>query len=590
VDSPHTRGIPGAERARANFRGFHGEDKAVVVFDGGIQSVVDAAWLEPVGGQPAVAVTRAPKPSAVAVRASELLPHDYTRLTIGVKTGGRTPSGMDKWDNLTREIPHTFKSTPEALESAMLRHGAKYPGQVVKLYGGVGDNLDSLVLWVPDRGFVVPDYSWEVTNLRKSTRAEVARWISGRGPNPAATRGMVEASPDTSHLHALEEGLVREVGRLANARTPEERKLRQVQVDQRRREITAEREYLGLPPEIPAPESDDALLDALDTSRRRNPAIPAINGYDGAALTPGHADTRAARQARARLDRADTGTPLGAGNFGSATLVRDPDGTPWVVKQPVRVDRHGKAYTPERAKAYLLHEAGIANRVEATGNRAVPHTVFVDGPGWDFGLVREYGDVVDPATLTLGEIRKLEQDLLAVEAGGVQVDDDLLILRRPDGSLFIGDVGWWRVLDKPWGTGFKGPNTKLPGLLQRALEDHPDPRVKAALGWGEYAHATPDLLDSRADLVARFNADKPGFTTRLLRGPADAILARDAVGFPVRADVRRLIRDLAQKMPLWDPEGDSFDQRNLGRVVLAADSTGLDLPDPSDPYTVVPSD
>jgi len=48
VDSPHTRGIPGAERARANFRGFHGEDKAVVVFDGGIQSVVDAAWLEPV--------------------------------------------------------------------------------------------------------------------------------------------------------------------------------------------------------------------------------------------------------------------------------------------------------------------------------------------------------------------------------------------------------------------------------------------------------------------------------------------------------------------------------------------------------------
>jgi len=528
VDSPHTRGIPGAERARANFRGFHGDDKAVVVFDNGIQSVVDAAWLEPVTEEPTVA--------------------------------GAGDGSDERWEILrhsdgTKDGFIIRSTKPDAL--------GQYPVVLSRRPRG-----SSLLDRVPPKLF--------------KSRADARAWM--------AKRGMVEAPPDLTHLHALEEGLVREVRRLANARTPEEHKLRQVQVDQRRREITAEREHLGLPPEIPEPESDDALLDALGTPSRRNPAIPAVAGYDGAALTPGHADTRAARQARARLDRADTGTPLGAGNFGSATLVRDPDGTPWVVKQPVRVDRHGKAYTPERAKAYLLHEAGIANRVEATGNRAVPHTVFVDGPGWDFGLVREYGDDVDPAALTLDEIRKLEQDLLAVEAGGVQVDDDLLILRRFDGSLFIGDVGWWRVLNKPWGTGFKGPNTKLPGLLQRALEDHPDPRVKAALGWGEYAHATPDLRDSRADLVARFNADKPGFTTHLLRGPADAILARDAVGFPVRADVRRLIRDLARKMPAWDPEGDSFDQRNLGRVVLAGDSTGLDLPDPTDPYTVVPSD
>jgi len=528
VDSPHTRGIPGAERARANFRGFYGDDKAAVVFDNGIQSVVDAAWLEPVTEEPAAA--------------------------------GAGNGSDERWEILrhsdgTKDGFIVRSTKPDAL--------GQYPVVLSRRPRG-----PSLLDPVPPKLF--------------KSRADARAWM--------AKRGMVEAPPDTSHLRALEEGLAREVGRLADARTPEDRKLRQVWVDQRRREIAKEREHLGLPPESPVPESDDALLDALGTPRRRNPAIPAVDGYDGAALTPGHADTHEARWARRLLDRAGSGNPLGAGNFGATVRVRDANGVPWVVKQPVRVDRHGKAYTPERAKAYLLHEAGIANRVEDTGNRAVPHTVFVDGPGWDFGLVREYGEIVDPAALTLDEIRKLEQDLLAVEVGGVQVDDDLLILRRPDGSLFIGDVGWWRVLNKPWGTGFKGPNTKLPDLLQRALEEHPDPRVKAALGWGEYAHATPDLLDSRADLVARFNADKPGFTTYLMRGPADAILARDAVGFPVRADVRRLVRDLARKMPAWDPEGDSFAHRDLGRVVLAADSAGFDLPDPTDPYTVVPSD
>jgi len=118
-------------------------------------------------------------------RAAELLPYDYTSLTIGVKTGDLTPSGMDRYDNQTFRISDSFKATKSSLESAMMRHGNKYPGQPVKLYGNYPGGTDALVLWMPSRGFEVPDYVWEASNLRKTTRSEVARWINGRGPNPA---------------------------------------------------------------------------------------------------------------------------------------------------------------------------------------------------------------------------------------------------------------------------------------------------------------------------------------------------------------------------------------------------------------------
>ena len=66
---------------------------------------------------------------------------------------------------------------------------------------------------------------------------------------------------DTSHLNAIIMRLGREGQRLAEARTDKERAFRQVQVDACKREIVAERAFLGLPDE---PVMTDAeLLAAL---------------------------------------------------------------------------------------------------------------------------------------------------------------------------------------------------------------------------------------------------------------------------------------------------------------------------------------
>lgn len=67
---------------------------------------------------------------------------------------------------------------------------------------------------------------------------------------------------DRSHLHALEERLVRERVRLGAAASESERALRAAWVAQAEREITTERAFLGLPVEGPEP-ADDELLREL---------------------------------------------------------------------------------------------------------------------------------------------------------------------------------------------------------------------------------------------------------------------------------------------------------------------------------------
>jgi len=69
---------------------------------------------------------------------------------------------------------------------------------------------------------------------------------------------------DLSHLHALMDGLSRKRQSLSNAKTPREREIRQVHVNQAEREIAGERKFLGLPPEEVLPEmSIDDLATAL---------------------------------------------------------------------------------------------------------------------------------------------------------------------------------------------------------------------------------------------------------------------------------------------------------------------------------------
>jgi hypothetical protein len=85
----------------------------------------------------------------------------------------------------------------------------------------------------------------------------------------AVNRAIANGSPivteirDYSHLHALEQGLSHERERLARATAPAERRLRQTWIDQREREIAAERQFLGLPADSGADMTDDELLAAL---------------------------------------------------------------------------------------------------------------------------------------------------------------------------------------------------------------------------------------------------------------------------------------------------------------------------------------
>ena len=148
-------------------------------------SLVKLASSLPSGTSERKALLKVLASDGASARAAELLPYDYDSLTIGVKTGTKTPDGDDRWDNHTLPIGKNFKGTKAELESAMLRIGSRHPKQIIKLYGHGSGVLDSLVLWTPGRGFETPDYSWESSNLRRSTRPDVARWISGRGPNPA---------------------------------------------------------------------------------------------------------------------------------------------------------------------------------------------------------------------------------------------------------------------------------------------------------------------------------------------------------------------------------------------------------------------
>ena len=68
---------------------------------------------------------------------------------------------------------------------------------------------------------------------------------------------------DQSHLHAIEDRLIRERARLAAAKGERARALRAVWVAQAERELAAEQWFLGLTAAPAGPLSDDELLAAL---------------------------------------------------------------------------------------------------------------------------------------------------------------------------------------------------------------------------------------------------------------------------------------------------------------------------------------
>jgi hypothetical protein len=93
-----------------------------------------------------------------------------------------------------------------------------------------------------------------------------------------------------------------------------------------------------------------------------------------------------------------------------------------------------------------MHEAGVANELEEMGYDFVPRSVYVELDDGTPAIVREYGEPVERGELSGQEFYELEKALFGLEKGtGWRVHDELLLLRRPDGSLFIGDVGLWQA-------------------------------------------------------------------------------------------------------------------------------------------------
>lgn len=149
---------------------------------------------------------------------------------------------------------------------------------------------------------------------------------------------------------------------------------------------------------------------------------------------------RAKRLVLALLRGEARAVPLGRGNFGQAYEVRR-GGARVIVKLPVEKDIHGRAWKTEEIRRYFRQEVGVANDLETAGFRAIPASVYVEIDGVP-AIVREWGQI--PANATLDEYDDLVEDLARIVAAGWRVNDDLLVARRPDGSLFVADVGMWQ--------------------------------------------------------------------------------------------------------------------------------------------------
>lgn len=161
-------------------------------------------------------------------------------------------------------------------------------------------------------------------------------------------------------------------------------------------------------------------------------------------------DTRIAERTRERSFLYDTASGervygrselLGSGNFGIGYRVDD-DGGARVVKVPAAIDIQNRVWTREGQTRNFRHEAGVANELAALGYSIIPRTTYVEFGRGTPALVRDYGLPAGP--LSVEEYAELERQLFDIERRhGWGVHDDLAIYRRHDGSVFVGDVGFW---------------------------------------------------------------------------------------------------------------------------------------------------
>jgi hypothetical protein len=240
-------------------------------------------------------------------------------------------------------------------------------------------------------------------------------------------------------------------------------------------------------------------------------------------LTEGHFDLPEVREATVVAEHGrEHGASLGRGNFGLTYLTQTVHG-PAVVKVAATEALYGNRQRWSRADQQnnMMHEAGVANELADRGYDVVPRTIYVELADGTPALVREYGDLAD--TLTPDEFYALETRLLALEQEtGWRVQDDLLVLRRPDGSLFIGDVGIWQPPTVRNGkiSAYDPRDSSLGGLLSKLAESVFGKRVSSL---PRIAH----LLEGLSNL------EEDSFFVKVLREQMqEALASREAVGIP----------------------------------------------------------
>lgn len=262
-------------------------------------------------------------------------------------------------------------------------------------------------------------------------------------------------------------------------------------------------------------------------------------------LTRGHAHepetveaTRTASRVVAqsyRLANGESAWPrhLGGGNFGIAYRLETDDG-PRVVKLAAATNVHGRPWTREEQTRNLLHEAGVANELSRLGFRCMPRTVFVRFAGGTPALVREYGEPAGP--LTGPEYGALEEELVAIEREhGWGVHDELSLYRRADGSVFVGDVGFWQA-----------PRPLLPGEKRRPWKAF-DSSLHGLLGRAQTEHKVPDVtpLPRLLSIGAHLDRDDVTAPSEMAAGTAEDLVedvaVREAVGIPTSKEVARLV-------------------------------------------------
>lgn len=244
-------------------------------------------------------------------------------------------------------------------------------------------------------------------------------------------------------------------------------------------------------------------------------------------LTEGHFDLPMVKEAARIASRAKESKQLGRGHFGEAFVVETSKG-PVIVKVAAErmLYQDQRPWTRKEQQANLMHEAGVANELEEMGYDIVPRSVYVELDDGTPAIVREYGEEVAPGELSGREFYDLENALFSLEEDtGWRVQDDLLLLRRPDGSLFIGDVGIWAAPDVGRQRKERLLYSNLPSLLTKLGE--------RLFGQRVWSLGEVQRLQKRLEEHRREGRDPDHVFTKMFRKDLEKVLAsREAVGIP----------------------------------------------------------